>query len=241
MSYSLPSRVRFSPVKALAPAPRSGEFILAAMAEETPFRYVFHGVDVQTDPPPKEVHPGSGNVTFVQMATSANQIVMLTDSDDAGGKLLVSMEQVSTGAVKRMDLPPSTTTSLAAWGTRAAVVQASPASLDFAVIDDATTFQGGSVDTGPCSAVDTALLDDELLVVAARPGAWSLLRVAGMDQSPPITGTDESYVRTVDGYDGRRVAVAAARGRAVVAWLTTSEKQPTGQSPGGFVVLGCAE
>jgi hypothetical protein len=40
-------------------------------------------------------------------------------------------------------------------------------------------------------------------------------------------------------YEGSRVAIAAARGRVLVKWLNDTKELTAGQSPGGYMVLGC--
>ena len=237
IEYELPSDVLLNPVKSVAAPQGSDYFWLAAMAGTEPFLYRFDGVAVQQDPPPQEIHQGTGTASFAQVAADATTLALLTDSDASGGMLYCSLLQAS-GYTVSLEMPPSSTSSLWTWNERAAVVSVVGASLDWIVFDGEGGI-GGTLDAGPYGAVDIVRWGEQLVTVGAKPGSISLFRIPGVDGATEIGPAELSMTTPIDGYEGTRVAVTAARDSVVVAWLASTGVLPAGVSPGGYVVLGC--
>lgn len=244
LTYELPSRIRLSPVKALAPY--GAKFFLAAMAGDAPFLYAFDGLSVQQDPPPMEIHKGNGAVTFTQVATGPGKQSLLTDSDLEGGKLVLSMDDAPSGSSFLMSLPYGDVTSLVSWSDRTAVVHSAGDELGWNVVtQDGVNLAEGTL-PGPSTALDVAQLHDHLLIAGGRAGSITVFRIddANGTLSPSafqVQLASSQGVDALESFTGERVAMAAARDRVVVAWLTTTATMAgTSTVPGGYAVLGCS-
>lgn len=245
--YELPSNILLSPIKAVAASPTDEKFLLAAMAGTVPFLYVFNGVSVQTDPAPAEIHEGTGTVTFAQVATAPNTRATLTDSDLEGGKLVVTVNDVGTGSSSTTSFPRTTVTSLTVWQDRAAVIQPSASSLAWnAFSKSGAALADGTLPGGPYTGMDLVQLHDYLLVAAAKAGTITIFRLDDANDAFSSTSTFQTNLTStfdkasLTQYKGERVAIAAARGRVVVSWTTSSSPLTSASTaPGGYAVLGC--
>jgi hypothetical protein len=246
-TYDLPSRVILSPVKSMAASPGNNNFLAAAMAGDAPFLYVFDGLSVQQDPAPQEIHKGNGAVTFTQIATATSTRATLTDSDLEGGKLIVTVADTGSGNSSTTSFSRTNVTSLVAWGDRAALIQPSSALLAWHVFTKAgATVKDGTLTGGPYTAMDVAQLHDYLLVAGAQAGSITVFRLDDANGTLSSTSTFQTKLSSSFGgvslqdFKGERVAIAAARGRVVVTWITsTATIAGTTTAPGGYAVLGC--
>ncbi len=242
-TYELPSRIRLSPVKALAPY--GAKFFLAAMAGDAPFLYVFDGLSVQQDPAPMEIHKGNGAVTFVQVTTAPGMRSLLTDSDLEGGKLVLSVDDAQAGTAL-VSLSHGEVTSLTSWGKRTAVVRAAGDQLAWHVVSqDGGTLADGTL-AGSFTATDVAQLHDHLLIVGAGAGSITVFRLDDANGTFSVPTAFQIQLASSQGvsledFTGERIAMAAAKDRIVVAWLTTTTTMAgTSTAPGGYAVLGCS-
>jgi hypothetical protein len=246
--FDLPSRLVLSPVKAMAPAPGSEQFLLAAMLGPAPYLYMFNnGLSVQSTPPPEETHKGNGTATFTQISSGSQIRSLLTDSDLESGQLVVSVTDTGTGSSSTTFFDRTTVTSLLSWAERTALVQPSASTLAWKVITKSgSTIKEGSLTGGPYTSVDAAQLHDYLLVAGAQTGSVTVFRLDGANGTFSGESTFQTELSSSLGvpamkdFKGERVAVAAARGRVVVAWLTSVEPVAnTTTVPGGYAVLAC--
>jgi trehalose utilization protein len=67
------------------------------------------------------------------------------------------------------------------------------------------------------------------------------VRLEVTDEGEPATHSVNEVFMCAEAhlYEGSRVAIAAARGRVLVTWLNDTKELTAGQSPGGYMVLGC--
>jgi len=243
----LPSRLVLSPVKAMAPAPGAKEFQLAAMAGPAPYLYVFDGLSVQANPPPAEIHKGNGTATFTQISSGSIIRSLLTDSDLESGQLVVSVTDTGSGSSSTSFFERTTVTSLLSWAERTALVQPSASALAWKVITKSgSSVKEGSLTGGPYTAVDAAQLHDYLLIAGAQAGSVTVFRLDDANGTFSGASTFQAKlssslgVSAIKDFKGERVAVAAARGRVVVTWLTSVEPVAnTTTVPGGWAVLAC--
>jgi hypothetical protein len=245
--YNLPSTILLNPVKSVAASPGAPEFLVAAMAGAAPFLYVFDGVGVQQDPPPAEIHKGNGTATFAQVATATNSRATLTDSDLEGGKLVVTVNDVGSGTSSSNSFPRTTVTSLTVWSDRAAVIQPDGSSLAWhAFAKSGSAIEDGTLAGGPYTSMDLAQLHDYVLIAGAQTESITIFRLDDANGTFTSSSTLQTELSssfgntTLDSFQGDRVAIAAARGRVVVAWVTsTAPLSSTTTAPGGYAVLGC--
>ena len=247
IAYELPSPISIAPTKGLAPYPNANLFVLAAMAGTIPFLYVFDGVAVQQDPPPQQIENGGGTSTYAQVASASAAVATLADSDLAGGQLTLRHESVGSGTVVTSTLPSEGFSSLALWSDRAAVVIPSTNFLSWTVSDTGgNTVTTGNLTGGPYTGVDAVTLHDYLFVVGAQAGKITVFRI---DDATGTMGTSSAFQlslsdtvgnTTLKDFQGERLAVAAARNRLVIAWLTSNAALSSATTiPGGYVVLAC--
>jgi hypothetical protein len=243
----LPSPLVLSPVKAMAPVPGAKEFQLAAMAGPAPYLYVFDGLSVQSNPPPAEIHKGNGAATFTQISSGSTIRSLLTDSDLESGQIVVSVTDTGSGSSSTTFFERTTVTSLLSWAERTALVQPSASALTWKVITKSgSSVKEGSLTGGPYTSVDAAQLHDYLLIAGAQAGSVTVFRLDDANGTFSGSSTFQAKlssslgVSSIKDFKGERVAVAAARGRVVVAWLTSVEPvDNTTTVPGGYAVLAC--
>lgn len=145
-------------------------------------------------------------------------------------------------------LPDSPWGALAAAGGRvAAVVPGSGAGLTLLVADASGAELGKSTITGGVfTSGDVAFAHDRLIVATAASSRLTFYRIDGAATLPAVSATGATQVQFKDtlgkaslsDFDGNRVAIATARGRVAVVWLSTlalTEGVPTG----GWALLSC--
>ncbi|PKN32326.1 MAG: hypothetical protein CVU63_19355 [Deltaproteobacteria bacterium HGW-Deltaproteobacteria-20] len=233
----------------MAPAPGAKEFQLAAMAglapPYVPYLYVFDALSVQSDPIPAEIHKGNGTATFTQISSGSNIRSLLTDSES--GQLVVSVTDTGSGSSSTTFFERTTVTSLLSWAERTALVQPSASALAWKVITKSgSSVKEGSLTGGPYTSVDAAQLHDYLLIAGAQAGSVTVFRLDDANGTFSGSSTFQAKlssslgVSALKDFKGERVAVAAARGRVVVTWLTSVEPvDNTTTVPGGWAVLAC--
>jgi hypothetical protein len=243
---NVPAPLHIHPINAMAPAPASKNFLLATMQGPVPLLFVFNGITVQGDPPPSEIHKGNGKATFTQISSSESIRSLLTDSDLDDGKILVSVVDISTGSESMTDFEHSPITSLVSWSERTVVAQPSGDSLVWkAITKSGSSIKSGTLDGGPYTSVGSAQLHDYLLLAGAKKGAITMFRIDdanGTFSGSPFQSTLSSSfgLSAIEGFQGERIGIAAARKRVVVAWITSTVPMAnTSTAPGGFAVLAC--
>ena len=118
--------------------------------------------------------------------------------------------------------------------------------LAYKAIDLAGTDLGQGQMSGPAfRSGDLAVLGDHLLAVGSQAGSLTMFRVGGalgaaLDSAPAATVTLDSAsgVTSLAGFDGDHVAMAAARQRVALVWLTKTTLT-AGDPTGGWAVLQC--
>jgi hypothetical protein len=95
-------------------------------------------------------------------------------------------------------------------------------------------------------ATDVVVLRDHAFVVAARARGfrlWKLNGALGKTLVQDGLGVDHENVvgnENLGNYDGVRVAIAAARNRVIVTWITRKQLGTTDET-GGFALYACDE
>lgn len=204
-----------------------------------------------------------GTSSYAQVGRTAATRATLADRSTAlGGETVLTLSALGVpvgdagvpaplGAYR----PESAWGSLAAWagpsGDRALAVTAEPNGwISWGAVDRDGTLRGaGSALSGDGSAFaagDVAVLDDRVLLALAEPGALRIQKLAGaLGDGLSADGSRVDFVGAVGAtslatFDGARVAVAAARNRVLIVWLTRSALGPIDPT-GGYAVLACGD
>lgn len=167
-------------------------------------------------------------------------LARMTDGTGGGGQTVLSGEDPSTGLTWTHFMPPSRVTSLVSWDDRIIAVTAEESSASWTLL----TADGAAINrplpNRPYASLDVSRIRDHVVVAGGEPGRVSVVRGDGVSGlMPELAGV--SYELDVVGYDGTRVAVASARERVAVAWLTSSASSPSGTAAVGYALLSCEE
>lgn len=238
-------------VHALAPSTQAGEYhFVYTVTAGTPGvaeRVVLQGPTFKATVP--IAHPfGDAPRPWVSVATGGEVIAMLSPNAAASEmKLLVGAHQGDSLSLTGEATLLGAEGDLVAWGSRVAAGARSASGFQVDVYELAT---GGITSLGSgllssSGAVGSALAVDGDWLVAAHgsPGAIRIDRIPGAQATPSFatalgTLADASQIAALKSFDGKRLAVAAARGRVVVAWLS-KEKLEAGDSAGGWLMARC--
>lgn len=242
-----------SPTGAVSPDRTGAAFQLAYLSKQSAHRIdVVAGMDISLGAQPVDLLPGQSS-TFAALAASPDVRATLADQAlDGGTQTVLEYGPWDGGAPKTALLDAGAPAAVAAWSKSAiAVAKAADGKLAWeARTLDGVTTGGGALGTGPYGAVDVAATGagDHVVVAAAGTGAISLFRIDGAASTKltaaaqpvklgPTVGTGAGQV-SLGAYDGKALAVAAARQRVAIAW-TTKRTAATGVPAGGWALLAC--
>ncbi len=239
--------LRFARVQAAAAHPTDDGFYLSATASDKPYVYPIVGTDAL--PQREAINMTGGNPLFAQVATSQNTVALVAQASTNGGTagaLSMTVRPPTSANQNPVSLAGGPFGSLTAWGSRALVIRPDTTGLAWNAIDVSGKDVGsGSLKGGPFSSVDATTLNDHIIIAAGSSKTvtlWRLDRATGVITKEPPLSTTLPLVTgkaTLADYDGARIAIAAARKRVMVAWVTTPEPRTADKVAGGYVLLGC--
>ena len=168
--------------------------------------------------------------TAFQIGVPDGPLADISDDGDAGAS----------------SLPQSSWGGIAAWNDRAAAVVKSTVGIRYQIADAAGNVLADKDLVGPTfRAGDVAVNGDNMIVVGAQTGGFTVYRLTGATGVPAeepistvtITGTAGGV--SLSAFSGDRMGMAAARSRVAVAWVN-DVSPPAGAPPGGWALLECA-
>ena len=228
---------------AVAPTPSSGSFFFAYGAIMSGEASAQLGViEGNTFAP---AHPiafpfSDEDVPVVHVASSSQLHALLGVRSDWTASLIVSGAAPGSSTIYESPMAGTAENAhaaLVAWENSVAWALAHPNAAVWNAIaaGDANPMSGKG---GPADSVGLAVLRDHLLLAEGRPKAFSVSRFSGaLGKLSPEPAATVSRDLPLSEYDGQAIAIAAARQRVAVAWLSES----TPSSPGGWALLECAE
>lgn len=206
---------------------------------------------------------GGATSTFVSLALAPKERVTLADRASGGAvQTVLTMAPLDAQPVGDAGpplplvevRPPAAWGSVVAWAgpsaDRAAAISIEPSgAVAWSAIEWGGVARGaGSIAPGDGAAFaggDVAVLDERVIAAIGESGAIRLQRLVGAQgdalaaEGAPI-GLAGAGLPPLDSFDGSRVAIAAARGRVLVAWVDKGTLGP-GEPTGGWALLSCGE
>lgn len=198
-------------------------------------------------------HPfGDGLVDFGMVATSVPGMRALAGAvPGAGLELHVGPAGSDTlqEAGKFMS-PPASSAALAAWKSRAATFIPAPTGVLWKVYEvtgpsSATEVATGAIQMTQPASLAVAVLGDLFALATGEPKQITVRRNSGAN-GQPYAGPAGSAVlsgsvgaASLDAFDGTHVAIAAARNKVALVWLSKHALTP-GDATGGWALLDCA-
>jgi hypothetical protein len=189
---------------------------------------------------------GETNVPYGAITTS-EQIRVLVAPKPGG----VTAHVGSLGSDPAVDVPStldfegeSQFTALTAWDNRFAIANPTAGGLKLSIahLDSGAASTIGSTILGAAKVQSGALttLGTNLFVGSGNPDAFNLHRLDTTAPSEPLVPNLSTSVpkALVQGFDGKHMAMAAARQRVAVVWLNRPELVPT-DGAGGWALLEC--
>jgi len=248
VAYELPGPLVLDSNQSAAEGSVASNFLLAAsMPVGGSFLYDFDGIAVSFDVTP--IPPGTTDANQAHVATSSALRATVGGSPNA---LALALSPTGGGPTSLHTIVGwgEGATALAAWNQRAAVVRATTDGVHvFAAQTGSNAATELHVDTEPRYSVDVAAVGDQLVVAAGGTSSdIKVWRVTGagsvdLDLAPTLdVSLSPTEVTGLAGYDGQRVAVAAARGRVLVTWVVTPQPNTVPYpSIAGYAILACGE
>lgn len=194
---------------------------------------------------------GTEDVPFAMVATSSSVRALLGSVPSKAGVVV----QVGPNASDTLDvkgeftLPDASWAGLTAWDDRVAalVPAASGVSWKAASLAGSTVSEigSGTVGSGAVKGGGVVALRDHLLMLVATTSGMKVVRLSGaqgtLGASPIDTVDLPSTIGAVPltNFDGEHVAIAAARSRVAIVWLTQSILT-SGDPTGGWALLKCS-
>lgn len=194
-------------------------------------------------------HPfGDGPSDFGMVATSAEVRALLGSKSSGlelqiGAKTSDALQSAGTFA-----LPAAKLAALAAWDLRAAVLIPTASGVSWHAYElgtGASELGKGELPLPSASALALAVRGNHMIAAAAAQKQIVVLRQAGA-KTLPFTGTEKTTLisgelgngASTAAFDGTHLALAAARNRVAVVWLTKHALE-AGQPTGGWALLEC--
>lgn len=146
-----------------------------------------------------------------------------------------------------VQLPDANWTASTAWADKAAamVPAATGVTWKAAQLAGATVAEiaTGTVGSGSVQGGGMAVLGNNLMILTATSQGMTVHRVTGAQGTLGTSASDSVPIPlgagALTGFDGQRVAVAAARTRVAVAWVNAA--QVSSGTVGGWALLKCAQ
>ncbi len=149
-----------------------------------------------------------------------------------------------------LTLPLASFAAITAWDNHVAALVPSASGMTAGSAslagDTLAIAQSAPLGSGVVNGAALTTVGDHLLVLSGSNGAFSLIKVPGakaalnFGQSEAEDFNPTNLSQLSGAFDGTHVAIAAARARVLVVWLT-SAKLGTGSETGGWAMLQCAE
>ncbi len=200
-----------------------------------------HGNSFRDQPPPHLIDVLDGATPGYINLTSSESLLAVAGSIPADGavRLHAFAHTWPPEPIGQRTFPLTDWVSLTAWGSQVALLAPSPQGPAVTVVEASTATMAELVsdrlEAPSPTAGAIATLRDRLLVATASGNTISL------QQSSVLSLSAEAAAKlSPGGYQGKLLALAAARERVAVAWLNESSVA-AGNSPGGWAVFECAE
>jgi hypothetical protein len=211
----------------------------------------------------KQAFFADGTSTFAEVALTPSMRATLADRAGSGlGETVMTLGPIDAPPPDA-GVPPAVTAhrgaspwgALTAWSTpagdrAAAVTVEQDGSLTWGAVDRAGLLRGaGNVSPGDASvfsAGDVAVLGDRVVIAIGQPLALQLQKLRGAlgdalaAEGPPVAFSGAVGAVGLGSFDGARVAIAAARKRVFVAWISRNQLAPTDPT-GGWALFSCGE
>ncbi len=203
---------------------------------------------------------GADNIPFAHVVTSSQVRAFVGSIPSTGGADGGTPSQVvirvGPNASDTLDtkgdvfLPDANWAAATAWDDKAAalVPTASGATWKAAQLAGSTVSEhaSGTVGSGVLKSAAMTTLRDNLLIVTATGQGMSVHRITGAMGTLSSSAADSVALASdlgggiLEGFDGDRVAIAAARSRVAVVWVNKSQFA-SGDVMGGWALLKCAK
>jgi len=233
----LPADYALAPRKAVArSALRPGTFVIAGRMEEHLEKHTLDDASFDPDATPVDAFPGA---SYAMVAASPSMEATLAAGSTPGVTLTLEAPSMSVTTTDPERVAPFA--DLAVWDTRAFVVFPTPAGIHSWFTDGGSGLVAEQDLASPnYASLAAARLRDHVFVVGGTPEKIEIHRFDGagsvsLDLSLALSRelSTGSGVDALAGFDGTKVAVAAARERVVAAWPNAVGY--------GWAVLECAQ
>lgn len=198
---------------------------------------------------------GDADVPYAMVATSNQVRAFLAPIQTEGGSMTVVKVGDRSSDTLSLDAEFSLSqtagwAALTAWNNRVAAaipagagMTVQPAEFNGGTVSPKATIQVGS---GTAQGGALAVLRSHLFVAQGKVGGITVYRLDGADgnlaNKPAVSMEFPSSFgpANLTAFDGARIAMAAARDRVAVAWVTKG-KLAAGEPAGGWALLRCAD
>ncbi len=239
--------------RSVAPSLDSGEWelVYAVTADDAPpmlvERLLLQGAAFKVDA--AVAHPfGDVSRAWASVASSADVIGML--AADGAGALDLMLGPNAGNVLKLVQVPavsPAKGGDLVAYGPRVAVAARTGVAVHLRVLELLATGLADVVATGELPIVGALSValgvdDDRLFAATGHPGSIQLDWLTGAKSNPNFAAASTAQlgapIPALASFDGSHLALAAARGRVALVWLS-SGKLTQGQPTGGWLLASC--
>jgi hypothetical protein len=237
---------------ATAAASGEFEFIYRVKTQNLPVieRVILQGTQFKGN----AVHPFlDEDVPFAMVATSSQVRAFLAPLTSTGDtQILIDARTSDTiNNLGTFSLPKADWAALTAWSGRvaAAVPASSGTTLGVWELSGSTVSSKGSnlVGSGGVQGAALAAMGSHLFMAQGKAGGITVIDLEDASGNLDITKAANSVDLpqavgpvNLSTFDGKHIAMAAARGHVAVVWLTTSKPTPA-DPPGGWALLRCQD
>ncbi len=213
-------------------------------------RVVLTGTDFSSEPVAQPF--GTEDIPFAMVATSSKVRAFMAPVPSKSGTVL----QVGSGASNAIDvkgevvLPDAAWGALTAWDDKVAAIVPAAAGVSFKAValsgTSVSEVATGTIGAGSVKGGALATLRDSLFILTSSVGGMAIHRVMGAESTPSSSAMADVALPANMGaveltsFDGNHVAMAAARSRVAIVWLTKGVLA-AGDPVGGWVLLKCSE
>ncbi len=197
---------------------------------------------------------GAENIPFAHVVTSSQVrgfVGLVPSKTPAGVVMSVGPNASDTLEPKgEVALPDANWAAATAWNDKVAALVPTPSGATWKAAQLAGTAVSevatGTVGSGALKGAGMTTLRDHLLIVTSTSQGMSVHRISGASGTLSSSAADSVALAPdlgggiLDGFDGERVAIAAARSRVAVVWINKPQFS-TGDVMGGWALLKCPE
>jgi hypothetical protein len=234
ISYQLPSELRLADKHGGAPSRDPHDFVLAAVSAAGPTLYSFDGVAVDTDVAMLDAFPDSD---YAIVAGTPSVSASLTGGTTPGITLLLDTPTVSLLTKEPNQAAPFA--SVTAWDERGFAVFPRSGGIKYWMVDAPSSVTSeNDIDAPAYASLDVVRLREHVIVAGGLSDTVELLRFDGATDPSMLLSLmmvrnlhPSTGIGALSGFGGTDLAIAAARERVMVTWLSGSSV--------GYAVLRC--